>query len=97
RYFEDLIQSYLLDNPHHTTVILEPDPTVSERNEADERARLEAVRATLSGNDLQAMVEQTQKLREMQNEPDSPAALATIPMLKLEDLDKENQLIPIEI
>lgn len=97
RYFENLIETYLLDNPHRTTVVLEPDLTVTEKQEAEERARLDAVRAKLTDADLAEMVERTQKLREMQEAPDSPEALATIPMLQLEDLDKENQTIPIEV
>ena len=72
KYFEELIGGYLIDNPHRTTVILEPDPGVQERNDAEERARLAAVRSGMNADDLQAIIENTQKLREMQSTPDSP-------------------------
>ncbi len=97
RYFEELIGKYLIDNPHRTKVILEPDPQVQERNEAEERARLDAAQAEMNGDDLQALIRNTQQLREMQSTPDTPEDLAKIPILQLADLDKENQLIPIEV
>ena len=96
RYFETLIQEHLLNNNHRTTVVLEPDPTVRERDEAEERARLDDVRSRLTDADLKMMVEETEKLRVMQETPDSPEALASLPTLTLDDLDKEGQQIPIE-
>src|SRR5690606_3769139 len=63
RYFEQLIEQYLLDNLHRTTVILEPDPAVREQDEAEERARLEAARAAMQDDDVQAVIENTKKLR----------------------------------
>ena len=96
-YFENLIKQYLLDNPHNSTVILEPDPALAERDEAEERARLEAVRGQMTEADLQAVIDNTNKLREMQSTPNSPEALATLPVLGLEDLDKKNQEYPSEI
>lgn len=97
RYFEGLIGKFLLDNPHRTTVILEPDPTVRERDEAEERARLDAARATMNDADIQAVIENTDALRIMQETPDTPENLAKIPMLTLADLDKQGQTIPVEI
>ena len=97
RYFETLIGQYLLDNPHRTTVILEPDYTVREQDEAEERARLDAARAAMSEAEVQAVIENTAKLHAMQAAPNTPEELATIPMLKLEDIDKHSQTIPIDI
>jgi Zn-dependent M16 (insulinase) family peptidase len=96
KYFEGLIGKYLLNNPHRVTVILEPDPTVRERDEAEERARLDAVRAAMTEGDVAAVIENTEKLRLMQETPDTPEDLAKIPMLRLEDLDKQGQTIPSE-
>jgi len=95
--FSHLIQRYLLDNPHRTTVILKPDPHLREAQETKERARLEQARAQMSQDDLLRIVEETKTLEAMQLTPDPPEALATIPTLKLEDLDKQNKLIPIEV
>lgn len=96
KLFESLIREHLLDNPHRTTVILEPDTQLSQKLEAEERARLDAIRATLNENDIQRIIQETIQLRELQNTPDSPEALATLPSLTLDDLDKKNKIIPLE-
>lgn len=97
RVFENLIQTYLLDNPHHTTVVLQPDPDLAKREAAAEEARLQAVRAAMSEAELQAVIDDTHELQRLQELPDSSAALATIPRLRLDDLDKLNRTIPFAL
>lgn len=97
RYFEQLIQQSFLNNPHRTTVLLSPDTEAGKRDEAEERAKLDAAREAMNDDDILRVIEQTRKLKELQSAPDSPEALATIPMLKLTDLDKRNKLIPLEM
>ncbi len=97
RLFESLIDRYLLDNPHRTTVLLEPDTEMQAREEAAERARLEAFKAGQTIEEIEALVERTRTLQRIQSTPDSPEDLARLPFLKLEDLEKENQHIPIEV
>jgi presequence protease len=96
-YFENLIARNFLDNPHRTTLTLEPDSELIEREAAAERQRLEAARARMSRPDLEALVEATRTLKRLQEAPDPPEALATIPMLALEDLPRRNKVIPIEV
>ncbi len=96
-YFESLIQSYLLDNPHHTVFVLEPDATLAQRQEAAERERLAQVRATMTPEELQVLAENTARLKALQEAPDSPAALATIPRLTLADLDRESRRVPTAV
>lgn len=94
---QNLIRTHLLDNNHRSTVILEPDAELAQRMEADERARLAAFKEAMSPEELQAVIANTQDLRRLQGEPDAPEALATLPSLTREDLDKEGKSIPIEI
>jgi Zn-dependent M16 (insulinase) family peptidase len=96
RYLQDLIQTHLLDNTHRVTLLLEPDPTLNQRKEAAEKEKLAAVKASMSAAELQAIIENTQAIRALQEKPDSPEALAAIPTLTLADLEKENKRIPIE-
>ena len=96
RYFEDLIGKHLLGNSHRATVVLTPDAELQRRQEAAERERLAEVRQGLSQVELQAVIDQTHRLKRLQETPDSPEALATIPRLDLEDLDKETKLVPLE-
>lgn len=93
--FERLITEYLLDNPHRTTVILSPDSTVHQELERTERARLDQARAEMSDADIEAVIADTLKLRRMQETPDSPEVLATIPTLERSDLDTEVKTIPL--
>ncbi len=97
RYFEELIEQYLLNNAHRTTLVLEPDPQLRQQYEAEERARLDEVQNSWSPAELQLVVANTHKLKQIQETPDAPEALATIPVLKLSDLEMENKLIPLEL
>lgn len=95
-YFEGLIDQYLLQNQHRTTVILAPDPTLRQRDDAAEKERLAQARAALNETALEAIIENTDELKRRQETPDSPEALAKIPRLTLDDLDPDNKLIPLE-
>ncbi len=95
-YFEVLIRQHLLENQHRTTVILEPDPTLQDQREAAEKAHLAAVKAARTEDELVALIAHTRRLKKLQETPDSPEALATIPSLKLEDLDREPKKVPTE-
>jgi len=92
--FNELIRRHLLENPHRTTVVLEPDQTLHVRDEAAELKRLAHARGAMSEADVQAVVDNSQRLKRMQETPDSPDALATLPMLKVSDLEKQSKLIP---
>ena len=96
-YLQALIRTYLLDNPHRTTVVLEPDPDYNRRLEDEERARLDAARALMDEAELQAIVDNTATLKRLQETPDAPELLATLPTLQLADLDKEIKTIPLEV
>jgi Zn-dependent M16 (insulinase) family peptidase len=95
RYFEHLIRQHLLENRHRTTVLLIPDPGQADREAAEERARLDAVRARMSAADVESMAENALKLGLLQMTTDPPKALAAIPTLKLSDLPRQNQLVPL--
>jgi presequence protease len=97
RVFETLIRDRLLDNPHRTTVLFTPDPELAAREAADERARLDAARAAMSEDEVQAVIEQTRILKRLQETPDSPEGLATLPMLTLKDIPVRNTPIPIAV
>ena len=93
-HFEDLIKEYLLDNSHRVTVILKPDNNVGHQREEKEKTRLSNAYASFSPEQLQNLVDETHDLKLRQETPDSPEALATIPMLTKNDLDKKITTIP---
>jgi Zn-dependent M16 (insulinase) family peptidase len=96
-YFEALIHRYLLDNTHRATVILEPDPELGARKEAAESQRLAEAKSAMSDREIRAVIENTLTLKRLQETPDPPEALATIPSLTLDDLDKETKKIPLTV
>ena len=94
RYFEQLIEKHLVKNAHRGTVVLLPDAELAQQREAAEQARLKSARDGLSAAELEAIVANTRQLKLLQETPDSPEALATIPVLKLDDLDRKTRTIP---
>ena len=94
RYFEGLIEKYLLNNPHRTRVLLVPDKQEAKRREDDERERLVRLRSAMSDDEVGVMIAQAQELKRKQQTPDSQSDLATIPVLSVSDLPRENKVIP---
>lgn len=94
--FANLIRDGLLDNPHRVTVVLRPDQHLAEREEAEEKARLAAIQATLTTEDVTRIQETTRRLHQRQEAPDSAEALATIPRLTLADLERPVKIVPRE-
>lgn len=96
-YLQQLIRAHLLENTHRLTLVLEPDPELAQRQEAAERERLEQTRVTMSDSQLRAIMDNAAELKRLQEAPDSPEALAALPMLRLQDLDKEEKPIPLAV
>lgn len=97
RFFEGLISRFLLGNPHHTIVSLKPEHGLQKQRDEEESDRLAQIRAGMSQPALAEALEQNRKLKAIQERPDSPEMLSRIPVLKLDDLDRENKRIPLEV
>jgi hypothetical protein len=95
-FFESMIERHFLSNPHRATLILEPDPALAERQEAEERKQLAEIQSTMNQEELQRTIDQTNNLKRIQQTPDPPEALKAIPILKLSDLERKNRVIPLE-
>lgn len=96
RFFERLIEERLLRNPHRTTVVLIPDLELTNRQNAAERERLAAIRATLDDAQIEAINAAAARLKQIQETPDPPEALASLPSLTIADLDRTIRTIPTE-
>jgi presequence protease len=95
-FFEDMIDQYILKNPHMTCLLLKPDTELlAKEKEADEK-RLEKTRDKMDSSDIQSVIDNTKALKAAQEMPDTPEALASIPMLRLHDLERKNKIIPLE-
>ena len=86
-YFEDLIRHSILDNNHKVLVSIYPERGLQERKDAEVKEHLATVKANMTPEEIEAIVEQTKRLKIRQETPDSDEALASIPLLELSDLN----------
>lgn len=97
KFFERLISEHFLQNNHRTTVVLKPDADLAQKKNAGELKELQQIRSKMTEDEIHIISKDTKELQKMQNTPDSPEVLATIPSLDLSDIDRKNQLIPLEL
>lgn len=88
-YFEDLIRSYFLNNSHSSVVMCCPKKGLTAENDKKLADKLAAYKASLSKEELDALVASTKHLKEYQSEPSTKEELESIPLLALEDIKKE--------
>ena len=92
-YFEDLIRQSILDNNHKVLVSIYPERGLQERKDAEVKEHLAAVKANMTKEEIDAIVEQTKRLKIRQETPDSEEALASIPLLELCDLNPNMEAV----
>ena len=86
-YFEDLIRHSILNNNHKVLVSIYPERGLQERKDAEVKEHLATLKANMTSEEIDAIVEQTKRLKIRQETPDSDEALASIPLLELSDLN----------
>ncbi|WP_320173676.1 insulinase family protein [Maridesulfovibrio sp.] len=96
KIFEPLIEEIFLNNNYRTSVLLIPDSKVGPEREEREKAKLAAARADMDDTEYKAVVAKAEELQKEQEAHDDPEALATIPRLKVSDLDKKGKEIVCE-
>jgi presequence protease len=94
-FFEQMIGEYFIDNLHRTTVVMKPDPGLAEKERLADIAGLEQLKQSMSKSDISKLIKNTKDLKRMHETPDSAKAIASIPFLKLAEIDKKNKIIPI--
>ena len=89
RYFEELIQKYLLDNPHGSVITLVPSKGLAARREKALEEQLQVKLEKMTQEEKEILVEKTKALVEYQEAEEEPGSEKCIPMLKREDIKKE--------
>lgn len=97
KIFENMIQDKLLKNSHKVTVESRPNKEFAKKAEAEEKAELEAARKLLSDDDIQALIKETETLKQIQEKPDDEEAMKAVPRLELSDIPKETPKVPTEV
>jgi len=95
--FQDMIKEYLLINTHRTTIEMIPSKTLEAEQLKEEQDRLAKIKASLTDENLQDIINKTNDLKKIQAAEDPPEARATIPSLELSDLKREVTDYPIAI
>lgn len=96
RYFVDLIEKYMLNNPHNACVTLRPLPGLQAKNDEELRTALQAYKNGLSKEEVNLIISEKQALTDYQNTPNPPELLNFIPIVELSDIKKEAEIIPLE-
>lgn len=88
-YFEKLIQEYLLDNTHGSSVTVKPKCGLGNEREEALAKELSDYKASLSDEEIDKLIEETEHLKKYQEEPSSDEDLRKLPMLTRADMKKE--------
>lgn len=87
-YFEKLIQEYLLDNTHGSSVTVKPKRGLGNEREEALAKELSNYKASLSDEEIKKLIEDTEHLKKYQEEPSSDEDLRKLPMLTRADMKK---------
>lgn len=104
-YFEKLIQEYLLDNTHGSSVTVKPKRGLGNEREEALAKELSNYKASLSDEEIKKLIEDTEHLKKYQEEPSSDEDLRKLPMLTRADMKKnamtfsniEDELLDVKI
>ena len=90
-YFEDLIRTCLVENPHRCVVIAKPKRGLAAEWEKEDRQRLDALQSSLSPEGIRELMQITEDVHAFGNKESTAEELATIPVLERADLKKETE------
>ena len=104
-YFEKLIQEYLLDNTHGSSVTVKPKRGLGNEREEALSTELSDYKASLSDEEIKKLIEDTEHLKKYQEEPSSDEDLRKLPMLTRADMKKnampfsniEDELLDVKV
>lgn len=96
-YYEELLREILLDEEHLCELYLLPSHTRTEEVQAQEAARLEQAYASWSEQQLAKIRQLNEELAKWQAQPDSKEALATLPMLSLDEISPKLERVASEL
>lgn len=89
-YLPSLIEKYLLNNPHCVRIILNPDKTLAEKENNEEREKLEKIRSSLDEADLVNIIADTKELLAYQEEAEEED-FDVLPKVTLDDVPKQEK------
>ena len=88
-YYEKLIEKYLLNNNHSSLIVVKPKRGLSSIKEAALASKLAKLKASLSDEEIEELINKTIELKKYQEEPSTEEELKTLPLLEISDIKKE--------
>jgi Zn-dependent M16 (insulinase) family peptidase len=92
--FARLVEERLVRNPHRLTAVFEPRPGLQEERDRELSERMAARRAELGPEQLRRVAEEEAELVRLQETPNTPEQVASLPQLRLADIPSEPRVIP---
>ena len=96
-YYEALLKDTLLDTSHMAHVFLLPSKTKEEEDRQIEETRLAEAANSWDEQERCAVLEMNQHLETWQSTPDTESALASLPMLSLNEVPTEPEFTETEV
>lgn len=97
RLLERVIEEKILNNNHKAFIVLSPSAGLNDKKDLAQKEWLKRYKDSLSQIQIEKIIENTKNLIEYQQTESTEEQKATIPKLKIEDIDKETLKIPNEV
>lgn len=84
-YLSQLIQQHLIINPHRVRVVMRPDPDLAAKESEEEKAKLEAIKASLTPEQTQQIIAKAAELASFQQKQEEED-IDVLPKVSLDDV-----------
>lgn len=84
-FLRELLQKYLINNPHFVRIVFTPDTKLAKREQKEEKDLLKKIQEKLTEKDIEKIIDQTHKLEEYQKIVESQS-LDCLPKVSLDDV-----------
>ncbi|QHZ47122.1 insulinase family protein [Bacillus sp. NSP9.1] len=86
-FFEQLVERYLLNNPHASIVVLVPSKGLNMQKEQLLKEQLQAYKNRLGSDEIQELVDRTEALKAYKSQSSTLEERCKLPLLSREDID----------
>lgn len=90
-FFEQILKERVLENPHKTILTMVPKKGLSEKEDEELSKRLKAYKDTLTDEEIDSLIKETNRLKDYQDQESTPEEIATIPTLTIDDIPKKGR------
>lgn len=94
QYLTGLIKKHFLDNKHFVRVVMTPDATLAERELAQEKSTLEAIKSILTKEQSLEIIRKTKELEVLQRKQEDDD-FDILPKVTLEDVPRASRSFPL--